>query len=68
MTWFWCGSLVGHDFMIVLPADFETRLSIFYSDFKPKGNNDLDIVKIPNVHRDMLSNAINEFEKAINEA
>jgi hypothetical protein len=54
--------------MIVLPADFETRLSIFYSDFKPKGNNDLDIVKIPNVDRDMLSNAINEFEKAVNEA
>jgi AbiV family abortive infection protein len=50
------------DFMVGLLADFEARLSIFYTDFRPKGNNDVDIVKIPNVDRDMLVNAINEFE------
>jgi hypothetical protein len=29
--------------------------------------NDIDIVKIPNVDRDRLANAINEFEKMVKE-
>ena len=37
------------DFMIGLPADFTARLTIFYSDFLPKGDSDIDIVKIPDV-------------------
>lgn len=52
-------------FDIGLIPDFEARLSIFYSGFKAKGNNDIDIIKIPNVDRNMLANAINEFEKMI---
>jgi hypothetical protein len=54
------------DFMIGLPAGFETRLSIFYSGFKRKGRNDIDIVKIPDVDSDMLTNAIVELESAVN--
>jgi hypothetical protein len=46
----------------ILP-DFEARLSIFYSGFKAK---DADIEIVPNVDRDMLENAINEFEGIIN--
>ena len=55
------------DFMIGPPADFETRLSIFYSGFRRKGRNDIDIVKIPDVDGDMLENAIKELEQAANE-
>jgi hypothetical protein len=51
-------------FMIGLLADFEARLSIFYSGFNPKGNfNDIDIVKIPNVDSNTLEDAIKELEQ-----
>lgn len=52
-------------FDIGLIPDFEARLSVFYSGFNAKGSNDIDIIKIPNVDRSMLENAIHEFEKMI---
>jgi hypothetical protein len=63
---------LGYGFVLVLLhkgllPDFEARLSIFYSDFKPKGANDIDLVKIPNVDKGMLKNAINELEKMTQE-
>jgi hypothetical protein len=53
--------------VIGLIADFTARLTIFYTDFRPKCNNDIDLIKIPSVDRDRLSNAINELEIAIKE-
>lgn len=55
------------DFMIGLTADFAARLTIFYSDFIPNSNNDIDVMEIPDVDRNILQSAIVELEKAIRE-
>ena len=55
------------DFVIGLLADFEARLSIFYTDCKWKGNNDIDMVKVPTIDTHMLENAIKELEQAASE-
>jgi predicted GTPase len=55
--------------MAGLLANFEARLSIFYTDFKRRGveSTDIDIIKVLNVDKNMLQNAINKLEKAVNE-
>ena len=57
----WMGYDVG------LLADFEARLFIFYSDFVYNKNNEIDIVKIPEVHREMLKKAIDELHIAVDQ-
>ena len=57
---YWRDAVVG------LLADFEARLSIFYTDFKHKVNNYMGMIKVPNVDRNMLQNAIDELEKVVN--
>jgi hypothetical protein len=42
-------------------------LSIFYTDCKWKGNNDIDMVKIPTIDTHMRENAIKELEQAPSE-
>jgi len=56
-------------FDLGLLPNFKARLSIFYSDFKAKGknDNDIDIVKVPSVDKNMLQDAIDEIEKAVKE-
>jgi hypothetical protein len=56
-------------FDLGLLPNFKARLSIFYSDFKAKGknDNDIDIVKVPSIDKNMLQNAIDEIEKAVKE-
>jgi hypothetical protein len=53
--------------MVGLLANFEARLSIFYTDFKRRGNNDIDIIKALNVDKKMLQNAIDELENTVKE-
>ena len=53
-------------FTIGLLADFEARLSVFYSDFEYDEKKQLVMVKIPEVDREMLKNAIYELESAAN--
>lgn len=53
-------------YTIGLLAQTEARLGIFYVNFVQLENNQYDILKIPDVDRDKLSNAINKFWEFIN--
>jgi hypothetical protein len=55
------------DFMIGLLADFEARLSIFYTDFKHEDNRYKGMKKVPDVDKNRLRNAIDELEKLVND-
>ena len=55
-------TFIGGIFVGLL-ADFQARLSIFYTDYKRKGNNYM----VPDVDKNMLENAIKELEQVINE-
>jgi hypothetical protein len=52
-------------FFIGMPADFESRLAIFYSDFMIHNDEAVDTVSIPQVHVDRLITAINGLEKIL---
>jgi hypothetical protein len=54
------------NFAIGLLADFEARLSIFYSDFVYDDNRRIGLAKIPEVDRGMLNYAIDELQVAVN--
>ena len=53
------------DFYVGLPADFESRLSIFYSDFSIHDNGTVEIVPVPKVDETYLRRAIDGLEKAL---
>jgi hypothetical protein len=52
-------------FIIGLLADFEARLSVFYSDIMYDDNKQIVLTKIPEVDRDVLSNAIDKLQLAV---
>jgi AbiV family abortive infection protein len=54
------------DFNVGLLADFEARLSIFYSDFVYDVNQNIVIQKPPAVDSEMLREAINKLESVVN--
>jgi hypothetical protein len=49
-----------------LIPDFEARTSIFYSDFTYDSNQNVVVQRPKPVERNMLKNAINEFESVVN--
>jgi hypothetical protein len=53
-------------FDVGLLADFEARMSIFYSDFVYDANQNIVIQKPPAVDLDMLGKAINKLEAVVN--
>jgi hypothetical protein len=52
-------------FDIGLLADFEARLSIFYSDFAYDAKRQIVLVKTPEVNNEMLKQAIDELYIAV---
>jgi hypothetical protein len=52
-------------FTIGLLADFEARLSVFYSDLVYDDKKQIVLAKIPKVDREMLRNAIDELQVAV---
>jgi hypothetical protein len=60
-------SFTWKSFNLGLIPDLEARMSIFYSDFVYDTNQNISIQKPKTVERDMLENAINEFETVINQ-
>jgi hypothetical protein len=59
-------SFTWRSFDIGLLADFEERMSIFYSDFAYDANHNIVIQKPPAVEKDMLENAINKLKTIVN--
>lgn len=53
------------DFYVGLPADFESRLSIFYSDLSIHDNGTVEIVPVPNVDEAYLRRALDGLEKIL---
>lgn len=48
--------------MLILSANFESRLSVFYSNFIDNGHNGIDVIKPLEVNKDDLKTAINGLE------
>jgi len=53
--------------MLILPANFEARLSIFYSDFRTRDTNDIEIIEPPDVNESDLRAAIEGLENLVNQ-
>lgn len=53
-----------NSFMLIKPANFESRLSVFYSDFEINEGN-IKTVELPDIDKDVLKTAIQGFEKVI---
>jgi hypothetical protein len=54
-------------FDIGLLADFEARLSVFYSDFVYDNKKQIGLAKIPKVDVNMLKEAIEELQIAVDD-